>query len=1371
MDDDDDNEEFVLRNLFAQYGDDFEDLSFLFANLSLFETSSNNKRKMSGIKPPKPLVVNSDIDMCQEWTEWLELFEDYATANKLSAEEATIQTATFRACAGREAIKVLNNLNLSEAEKRNLATLKAKLTDHFAPSKNKTYERCQFHRIKQQANENFEDFLQKVQTQVKKCSYGANADEFVMDQIVVGVFSDTTRQKLWTEDDLNLEKAKKICRAAERATKQISELQSSSVDQTVSALKESKMFKCKRCGTTHGPRQCPAFGKACSNCKRLGHFASKCNAKKTGQSAEHNDKKSTDKSTKKNKNEKKVNAIDDDSSDSEDEEYQISVISDSAKVNAISEGEKWSASLKVGENSLKVKLDTGAECNVLSKREANRLALGIEKSSTKRIVTYNNTSIPVIGEAKVECESKNEKKVVTFKIVEEDLTPILGRTMCEKLQLIVRVNEINSKANEQLGCYKNFEYEIDFIDDPKFKIIPPRRIAHALRDKAKAELDKMVRMKVIRPVSHPTPAVSPMVIVKKGEKIRICMDPTDLNKNIKRRHFPLKTVEEIASRVKGAKYFTKLDCQKGFWQIPVTENASNFLTFSTPWGRYQYLRLPFGISSAPEVFSEIMNATLEGIKNCEIAMDDIFLYAETMEHLESITKEVIDRLRTAGFTLNKEKCEYGKQRVKFLGHIFTAKGMEADNTKIQAIRELRTPTNVKELQRLLGMVNYLGKFIPNLSELTEPLRILLLKETAWHWDHDQQVAFENVKKVLSSTPVLRYYNVNESVKLSVDASSKAIGACLMQRDQPVAYATRALTPAQQNFPQIEKEAMAIKFACTKFHEYVYGKRIEVETDHKPLETIFKKPLQNAPLRLQRILWDVIQYSPNVTYKKGTQIPIADALSRDCNPIDAQDEEKYSVNVVLSFTDEARDRFVKSTAEDLELRLLKEVVQRGWPNDDGKLPEALKKYANFKEEITFEQGLLFKGPKVIVPKIELNKIVRDLHSGHVGIASSLARARQSLYWYGQSKDIREYVEKCSVCQQTQRSNIREPQLQKTVPEYPFQLVSTDLFHFKGDEYILIADHYSGFMDFKKLKSANSSEVIDHMRQWFSIHGIPEIVESDGGPQYMSKKFSDFSAKWQFKHQVSSPYYPRSNGFAERNVQTAKNLLKRCWLDGTDICLGLLMLRNTPRNDTLKSPSQRLFSRSTRTILPSTKDELKPKIVVGVSEELKQLRLQQGIYADRVAKPTEALKTGDQVRLQTGHREWVGAKVVEKTQYPRSVIVETDDGAQYRRNTIHLHKTKANLGSNGAVRNGTSATPIEVPTELNRHDTSAPPIEVSNEELGRNGISAKPIKMPTEGSDQHITRSRTQTPTIPRPFMTRSGRTVKPVIRYDASDQRK
>lgn len=287
-------------------------------------------------------------------------------------------------------------------------------------------------------------------------------------------------------------------------------------------------------------------------------------------------------------------------------------------------------------------------------------------------------------------------------------------------------------------------------------------------------------------------------------------------------------------------------------------------------------------------------------------------------NFKKITEKVKTRLKNAGFTLNNKKCEYEQQRIKFLGHIFTPNGYEANPEKIEAIFRLNRPTNIKELQRLLGMVTYLNKFIPHLSNITEPLRILLKKETAWFWDTQQEEAFTTIKNVLTNTPVLGYYNVNSDVKLSVDASSKALGACLLQNGRPIAYATRALSKVEQNYPQIEKEATAIRFACKKFHEYVYGKNLIIESDHKPLETIFKKPLTNAPARLQRILWEILQYAPQVVYKRGTQIPIADTLSRDClhatktDDIKSEEdnESEYKIFIILSIPDSTKQRFIR-----------------------------------------------------------------------------------------------------------------------------------------------------------------------------------------------------------------------------------------------------------------------------------------------------------------------------------------------------------------------------------------------------------------------------------------------------------------------------
>lgn len=1337
------------------------------------ETPNNNTTaNMAMGKPPKPLVVNSEIDMAQEWTEWVECYEHYFTSNELSQKSADVQSSNFLSAIGRDALRIVNNLGLSAAEKKNITVLKEKLTKHFAPDKNKTYERCQFHRINQKEGEPFEDFLQKLRLQVKKCGYASNADEFVMDQIVVGLKADTTRQKLWTEDELDLTKTLKICRAAERASKEINEINNfGQTSAAVNMVKKEKMFNCKWCDTVHGPRACPAFGKKCRKCNKKGHFESCCpegknkSEKKSGEKAQNKKKKSKKKS-------KKVHAVDDssdsESSESDDEfDYTVSSIAlKDYKVNAVNEN-NWSETLKVSNGSFAVKLDTGAQCNVLSKKIADKLKLKINKSRTKRIIAYNNEAIPVVGEVECVCESRKGTAVVVFKIVDAKLAPILGREMCEQMGFIVRVDSVSAESKpHRIGCYKRFKYDIEFEDDAVFKIIPARKIPYAVKDKVKHEIDAMVEMGIIEKITEPSPAVSPIVIVKKENKIRICLDPTELNKYVKRRHYPLKTVEEVAANIRDSKFFSKLDCEKGFWQVEVTERTSKYLSFATPWGRYKYLRLPFGISSAPEIFSEIMNKILEGMSNVEIAMDDILIHAESRKELERLTERVLRKLNEAGLTLNLNKCEFNKQRIKFLGHVFTSEGYEVDPEKVSVINGLNVPSNVKQLQRVLGMVTYVAKFIENMAEVTEPLRKLLQKDAAWYWDTEHQQSFERIKKMLTTTPILKYYDVNKPVKLSVDASSTCLGACLMQENQPIAYASKALSKSQQNYAQIEKEALAIKFGCTKFHEYIVGKKLEVESDHKPLETIFKKQLNAAPLRLQRILWDVVQYAPKVIYVKGTKIPIADALSRDItNPEEATDDfkskEEYMVLSMFSVDTNTQNHLIKMTDEDSELQLLKAVVLRGWPEETNKLPECIRKYANFKEEIIYDEGLLFKGPKLIVPKAELPEMLKQLHNGHIGVESMQKRARHSLYWHGQSGNIKNFVETCAICQQTQRANVSEPLLQKVIPTYPFQNVSSDLFSCKGQDYLLIADHYSGFVDFCKLNGATSAEVIHQLKKWFAVHGVPEKFESDGGPQYMSAKFAEFSATWGFNHQVSSPRYPKSNGFAERMVQTSKSIIKKCSMDGSDVYMALLMLRNTPRNDVLKSPAQRLFSRSTRTPIPVKREQLMPKIVTGVTDELARLRLIQKQYADRISKPAQKLFIGDKVRLQTGHREWVGAEVVGETPHPRSVMVETDNGSRYRRNTHHLCKTKANIRS--------PHLDLEIQGSGGNVERETPPETVSNSDELAEPPQPQPSTTRANGKEGRFKGSSNSTKQLSsgEPIITKSGRTVKNVNRYKPS----
>ena len=389
----------------------------------------------------------------------------------------------------------------------------------------------------------------------------------------------------------------------------------------------------------------------------------------------------------------------------------------------------------------------------------------------------------------------------------------------------------------------------------------PRRIPVAIQDQLKCTLEDLTRQNIIQPVTEPTPWISSMVIItKKNGTLRICLDPKDLNSAIRREHYPLPTIEEVATRLHGAKLFTSLDVRSGFWHIALDEPSSFLTTFHTPFGRYRWKRMPFGICSAPEIFQRRMHEMIEGLQGVEVVADDFVIVGrgettnEAMKDHDTNLGALLHRCAEKGVKLNPDKIKLRMKEVPFIGHVATSEGLCVDPSKVAAIMEMPLPTNIAAVQRLLGLAQYLSKFLPHLSQITKPLRVLTQKDTEWLWESAQQQAFDDLKKAVSCTPVLRYYNVKEAVTLQCDASQSGLGAALLQAGQPVAYASRALTSTESWYAQIEKELLAIVFACEHFEAYIYGREVvHIETDHKPLEMIVLKPLDKAPKRLQRML--------------------------------------------------------------------------------------------------------------------------------------------------------------------------------------------------------------------------------------------------------------------------------------------------------------------------------------------------------------------------------------------------------------------------------------------------------------------------------------------------------------------------------------
>ena len=544
------------------------------------------------------------------------------------------------------------------------------------------------------------------------------------------------------------------------------------------------------------------------------------------------------------------------------------------------------------------------------------------------------------------------------------------------------------------------------------------------------------------------------------------------------------------------------------------------------------------------------------------------------------------------------------------------------------------------------MVNYLSCFLPNLSDVMKPLRDLTHKDAVWCWDHLQEKAWYDIKSLIVSAPVLAYYKSTEVLEIQCDSSQSGLGAALMQNGHPIVYASRALTETESRYAQIEKEMLAIVFSVEKFNDYTFGRKTIVHTDHKPLESIVKKPLHRAPKRLQGMMIRLQKYDLEIRYERGNRMFLADTLSRAYLPSRVQVESEFETINVTNYLPISQARLLQiqhETEKDESLQTLKAVIQQGWPDDKSALPPVVSPYFNMRDEISVQDGLIFKGERVVVPKAARGELLRRIHNSHLGVNGCLNRARECLYWPGMTGDIKNHVSTCEACREYERSQSKETLKSHQTPSRPWQYVAADLFKLGGKSYLVTSDYFSDFFELDHLRSTTSVSVIRKLKAHFARHGIPEQLVTDNGPQFSSRDFLKFSSESDFDHRTSSPRHSQSNGKAESAVKEAKKILLKCKKAGLDAFLTLLDHRNTPPAGIQISPAKRLLNRRTRSLLPMSASLLKPSVADEDTTHTK-LRLrqqQQARYYNRGARDLDHLEKGDAVRVQPwqiGKKEW-------------------------------------------------------------------------------------------------------------------------------------
>ena len=1280
-------------------------------NANLQPPANPDSRYRPNLPTPGKLdIFSSSIE--DTWRRWKRQWDAYEIATRLDKETLKYRTAVLLTCLGSEALEIHEGFSFEDGEDRNnIETVLAKFDKYFMAETNEAYESYRFNKCDQTDSENVETYVTRLRQLAKGCHYGELSDRLIRDRIVAGVRDDELRKKLLEERDLTLKLAIEKCKIHESSEKQLKGMGHEDVHfvrkNYDDKKKEKQKFEkkgqkfdkkkhkfCTYCMGKHvsGKESCPAYGHKCGKCGRHNHNEKACKTEKWR---------------------KRVHACDLNASDEEDEFVVLHVNDDNINSTSTQKAKSVHANMVINEKTISFQIDSGATTNCMSLNDYIRVTDDKDHEhltkTEKKLTMYNGTEVRPIGERILDVTNpKNDKKYkVRLYILEGNFRPILGLRAVEYMKLVTinveNIAHVKEEENLISGFDDVFKGELGTLpgelhveldkEVPNVKL-PCRKWPLQVREQVKEELDRLEKLEVIQKVDTPTDWISSLVVtMKPNGKARLCIDPKPLNKAIKRNHYPMKTLDDVLEELKGAEFFTKLDARNGFWHVLLDEESSFLTTFETPFGKYRWNRMPFGISNAPEEFQRRVDDALMGLPGVFAVHDDIIVWGKSdgtqnaSENHDKNLKGLLNRCREKGMKLNREKVELKQTEITYLGHKISKDGVKADPKKVDAINKLDTPTDKQGVQRILGVVGYLQKFAPHLSEMSAPLRELIKKDVNFRWDeHVHGVALKNIKQTLSEPPVLRFFDPkSENVVIQCDASDFGLGACLLQDNQPVQYASRALTQTERNYAQIEKEMLAIVFGLERFERFVYGKHVEVESDHKPLEVIHKKALLNAPKRIQRMLLRTQKFEYTVKYKKGTEMYIADTLSRGVKPSQTignqkrediflseceQEIEKVNMAYMVSVSGERMEEIRENTKTDSDLMSLMGYIQNGWPSERKSLPIDIQMYFTFREELSVQNGVIFKGERVVVPTSMRSKIIGLIHVSHTGVQGCLRRAREAVYWPLMALDFEEAIGNCQTCQKFQRNQQKEPMISSEVPELPYQFVGTDLFEFEGKQYLVTVDYYSDFFELDYLHNQTAKEVIHKLKAHFARHGIPETVTSDNGPCYDSHEFTEFAEDYGFEHVTSSPGYPQANGKAEAAVKSAKTLMKKAKESKTDPYLALLELRNIPGEKVKSSPAQRLFGRRTRTKVPVSKKLLKPKIVTDVEQQLIDRKQSQAKYYNRGTHELIELKPGQQVMFKAPRsNKWVKATVNNQVDI-RSYQIRTEDGRVFRRNRRHL-----------------------------------------------------------------------------------------------------
>ena len=1299
---------------------------------------------MSGFSPPEQF----DFTSPEHWPLWRDRFKRYRQASKLSMDEEETQVSALVYAMGPEAEHII--LSIEAFPHDDFEAAVQCYDGYFTPKRNVIAERHAFEVRTQGPTESNESYIRAVHCLAEHCQF-ADKNERIRDRIIAGMRDKNMSKQIQLralDSDVTLEVVVQMLRnhdlvhdpsttsnvnrvergarykppPARRPTSsqpgmaaRRSQLEPASSRARPSCGRGGRGSQhsttCRYCGRRRhaSPQQCPALGKTCFKCGGRDHFANVCSGSSHRiQSVQC--------------------AHDTDHEDDQEEGYFLGMVEENTNKDRVasvegSRNKEWTVSVEVGQNQVSFKVDSGADVNVLSLQQYEQMVQKPDLLPTSRQLSSVGGALEVLGVFSAAIKYKQVSLENEHFYVLDTSQNLLSRSTGERLGVIEFTGEVRLSQNVfgATGLMNTSPIKIRLVDDAVPSAVhTARNVPFPLLKSVKQELDRMEDAGIIRSVSEPTDWCAPMVPVPKSSgSVRITVDYKNLNKCVKREIHPIPTVEQLTAELAGSSIYSKLDASSGFYQLPLDVESQLLTTFITPFGRKAFQRLPMGINLAPECFQKKMQEMLAGLDGVLIYMDDIVVYGDSVTHDERL-QAVLQRIESSGLKLNKAKCEFKKDSIVFLGQKISSRGVEPDPAKLAAVRELQAPQNEQELRSLLGTINYLGKFVPQIQSKLKPLNDLLKKDVTWLWSHVQQNALDEVKQMLTGAPVLAFYDPTRETIVSADASSYGIGGCVLQRQpdshlRPVAFCSRTLTPCEQRYAQIEKELLAAVWTCERMHMLLSGlPQFRLELDHKPLVPLINsKSLIDTPVRCQILLMRLTRYNPVAIYVPGKQHVVPDYLSRHpCKETDnvatvlQNDVSDYVSGVIgsLPVSDHRLEEIRMLQERDDDICRVTQQTLHGWMEG----PRALEDYFSVRHDLSvvhLSSGpLLLYRNRLVVPQSIRSEMLNKLHNdGHFGLSKCRQRADQSVWWPGISEDLKRHVSQCQFCQINSPQQHRETLIPTPVPSSVWSHIACDICHYNGYDYLVTVDLLSRYLEIQRLTRLTSSTVVERLKTLFARHGIPDIVTSDGGTQFTSHVFQSLSTEYGFQHRVTDPHTPSSNGAAERAVRTAKWILRQ-----RDPHLALLNYRATPVEATGQSPARLLFGREIQTRLP------RPRVIEGQDSTLEAARRRDGERKQRSqesfnkhhgARDLPPLRPGDVVRVRTRiDPDWRERATVRDRVSRRSYVVSNEQ-----------HVVRRNRGalrlSPGTELPGASDSPLPAGEARPSPDALNPPVSVS------------------------------------------------------------